>query len=237
MKAREAGIYTNGRLRTRAAAPSESPASADSDGAEPAQGRDADTLTRLTQTITELKGGVKQQSASIIEVHGELGRVRTDQELLKCQNAELQEEIRALRTQVGALSVSAPSTRSWASVAAITDASQLSSRSNISLARTADSTGTKTEQNVVRISTQAEQSAAGSSNLRKIRCSSKSENAYFHTVGHYHAHTVGKVVIYPSFTVLALVVSNEAKDLPVHLVSGMIHQHITGMGADIIFSF
>ena len=169
LKAREAGIYTNGRLRTRAAARSASPASADSDGAEPAQGRDADTLTRLTQTITELKECVKQQNASIIEVHGELGRVRTEQELLKCQNAELQEEIRALRTQVGALSVSAPSTRSWASVAAITDASQLSSRSNISLARTADSTGTKTEQNVVRISTQAEQSAAGSSDATFTR--------------------------------------------------------------------
>jgi hypothetical protein len=69
---------------------------------------------------------------------------------LKNQNAELQEEIRSIRTQLNAFSESLPSTRSWASIAA----SRSATESGTSLSLITSGENPNREPNYLRISTQ-----------------------------------------------------------------------------------
>jgi hypothetical protein len=65
------------------------------------------SLEEVASLITNLKKTITQQ----------MNVIKAEQQSLKIQNAELQEEIRSLRTQLDTFSVSPPSTQTWASIA------------------------------------------------------------------------------------------------------------------------
>jgi hypothetical protein len=75
-------------------------------------------LNELARLIATLKDTITQQSSIIETVRADLTAVKSEQQDLKNQNAQLQEEIRSLQTQLSAYSASIPTPRSWASVAA-----------------------------------------------------------------------------------------------------------------------
>jgi hypothetical protein len=79
-------------------------------------------LDEVVGLIADLKKIIIEQNNTIGNLKADLGQIRAEQANLKNQNAELQDEIRCLRTQLNANSTpaSSPGTspRSWASVAA-----------------------------------------------------------------------------------------------------------------------
>jgi hypothetical protein len=75
-------------------------------------------LDEVVKLIADLKKIIIEQNNIIGNLKTDLGQIKAEQDNLKNQNAELQEEIRFLRTQLNASSTSASSPRSWASVAA-----------------------------------------------------------------------------------------------------------------------
>jgi hypothetical protein len=72
----------------------------------------------VVELIRGLKETIAKQSNIIESVKTELAAVKEEQGYLKSQNAELQETIGSLRAQLDTLSISPPSTQTWASVAA-----------------------------------------------------------------------------------------------------------------------
>jgi hypothetical protein len=113
-------------------------------------------IVELKETITQQSNIIKDQSNTIKDVRTELQEIKTEQRTLKVQNAELQEEIRSVRAQLDTFSASPPSTRSWASVVAGTNASQTAT----SLPSSASNDWPRKEPNCLRISTLASQQSA-----------------------------------------------------------------------------
>lgn len=75
-------------------------------------------MAEVVELIVSLKETIAQQSSIIESFRSELVTIKEEQRYLKNQNAELQETIGSLRAQLDVISVSPPSTQTWASVAA-----------------------------------------------------------------------------------------------------------------------
>jgi FtsZ-binding cell division protein ZapB len=71
----------------------------------------------ILRVIADLRGTITQQNDTIQKIASDLTEIKADQQHLKNQNAELQEEVQALRTKLNTLLGTGP-TRSWAEVAA-----------------------------------------------------------------------------------------------------------------------
>ena len=78
----------------------------------------AGSFGEFSRLIESLKETIAQQSSIIESIRTDLTSIKVEQQYLKSQNAELQETIGSLRAQLDTLSVSPPSTQTWASVAA-----------------------------------------------------------------------------------------------------------------------
>ena len=104
-------------------------------------------LNEVVRLITILNETISQQSSIINSVQADLIEIKSEQRSLKIQNAELQDEIRSLRTQLNTYSASLPS---WASIAA----SGSINASSASLSRTTDTEISKKDSSCLRISTQ-----------------------------------------------------------------------------------
>ena len=78
----------------------------------------AELLVSLKETIAQQSSIIASQNGIIESVKSDLAAIKTEQQYLKSQNAELQETIASLRAQLDTISVSPPSTQTWASVAA-----------------------------------------------------------------------------------------------------------------------
>jgi hypothetical protein len=100
-------------------------------------------LGELVKLIISLKETIAQQSSIIEDVRAELATVNAEQQYLKSQNAELQETIGSLRAQLDTLSVSPPTTQTWASVAG----SERPAGSGTTLSRSTSAGATDKEQN------------------------------------------------------------------------------------------
>src|ERR1700743_2747135 len=72
-------------------------------------GRDT-KLEEIVELIAELRKTIVEQSK-------DLTAIKVEQQILKDQNTELQEAVESLRTQLDTVSMSPPSTQTWASVA------------------------------------------------------------------------------------------------------------------------
>ena len=106
-------------------------------------------LGEVTGLIADLKKIVIQQSNFIENVKADLTETKSEQESLKNENAELQNKIRSVRTQLSTYSVSVPSPGSWASVAA----SGATAGTETSLSGSTSTNNQNKEPNCVRIST------------------------------------------------------------------------------------
>ena len=75
-------------------------------------------IESLKETIAQQSSIITSQNSIIDSIRTDLTSIKAEQQHLKSQNAELQEAIGSLRAQLDTLSVSPPSTQTWASVAA-----------------------------------------------------------------------------------------------------------------------
>ncbi|RYP19375.1 hypothetical protein DL766_008456 [Monosporascus sp. MC13-8B] len=75
-------------------------------------------IASLKDTITQQGGIITNQNAIIKSTRSDFTALKAEQQSLKDQNAELRETIGSLTAQLDTLSVSAPSTQTWATVAA-----------------------------------------------------------------------------------------------------------------------
>ncbi len=109
------------------------------------------SLGELTGLIAALKDIINRQSHTIESIRSDLTEVKT-------QNGKLQEEVKTIRLQLEAYSVSPPTTRSWASVVAGSNNS--SSGYGSTLSRPASSETSTKETSCVRISTRPQNAEA-----------------------------------------------------------------------------
>ena len=72
------------------------------------------SLSELTALVTVLKETIEKQNTTIENIRNDLAEVKE-------QNGQLQNEVKSMRTRLEEYSVSPPTTRSWASVAAGSD--------------------------------------------------------------------------------------------------------------------
>ena len=117
-------------------------------------GATANPLGELTALVAGLKEIILQQGHTI-------ARIQTDLAEVKSQNGELKDELKSVQAKLEAYSVSPPTTRSWASVAASPSGSSFESRvrSGVSLGQgsggfRSGSEKTRKEPTFLRISTQ-----------------------------------------------------------------------------------
>jgi hypothetical protein len=78
----------------------------------------AGSFGEFGRLIESLKETIGQQSSIIESIRDDLISINAEQQYLKSQNAELQETIASLREQLDGISVTPPTTQTWASVAA-----------------------------------------------------------------------------------------------------------------------
>ena len=112
-------------------------------------------LDEVAWLVANLKETISQQNDIIQHVKTNLAELQSEQLNLKAQNAELIEEIRCLRTQLGTHAASTPPTQSWAAIAA----GRSTTESNLELTRTVNINKQDRERNCLRISTQRKSSA------------------------------------------------------------------------------
>jgi hypothetical protein len=77
-----------------------------------------ETIAKQSSIIASQSSIIESQNSIIESVRADLTAIKAEQQYLKNQNAELHETIGSLRAQLDVLSISPPSTQSWASVAA-----------------------------------------------------------------------------------------------------------------------
>ena len=74
-------------------------------------------ILNLTETITQQTSLIKKQNNTIEVIRADLTDIKEEQQNLSRQNAELQERVDSLQSQVSATTAPPPLTRSWVSVA------------------------------------------------------------------------------------------------------------------------
>ena len=99
---------------------------------------------QLTALVTALKEIIEKQNTTIENIRNDLAEVKE-------QNGQLQNEVKSMRTRLEEYSVSPPTTRSWASVAAGSD--DPTSPVGSTLSRSTTSNTSSKELSCVRIST------------------------------------------------------------------------------------
>ena len=141
----------------------------------PERPTDRNGLGELVELIASLKETITQQNSIIAKQNDIIESIRSDrtafnaeQQYLKDQIAELQEDIGSLRTQLDTLSISPPSTQTWATVAA--SGGQAGSRTTVS--RTISSRSTDSDNNrqlVIDVSRAGEETAEKAANTEEAR--------------------------------------------------------------------
>jgi cell division septum initiation protein DivIVA len=107
----------------------------------------AELIVSLKETIAQQSSIIASQNGIIESVKSDLAAIKTEQQYLKGQNAELQETIASLRAQLDTISVSPPSTQTWASVAA--SGGQTGSRTTLSRMTSGGKTDSESDRQLV----------------------------------------------------------------------------------------
>lgn len=85
----------------------------------------------VVQLIASLKETIVQQSSIIESMRTDIAAIKEEQQYLKNQNNELQETIGSLRAQLDTISITPPSTQTWASIAASLRAPGIRTRNTV----------------------------------------------------------------------------------------------------------
>ena len=134
------------------------------------------SIDDLAELITALHQTIHQQSQTIENIRADLLEVRD-------QNTQLQEEVSSIRSQFKAFSVSVPSTRTWASVAAGLSSTPSDGESNASQTTNKEKSDENT--NCVRITTKLRPTEDGETSPAFVRyLSTESANAQIRNALH-----------------------------------------------------